>query len=107
MPIYEFECGGCGTFEVSRPMAALRPVEPCPRCRAEAPRVFSAFGLLRGKSQQGGARAGSGEPGAPKVVRSAAAGEERNEARTRRKAAPEARSQLQAAGHGRPWMMGH
>ncbi|WP_336489383.1 FmdB family zinc ribbon protein [Methylobacterium nigriterrae] len=40
MPIYDYECEGCGPFTAMRPMAQFRDPCACPECGAEAPRTF-------------------------------------------------------------------
>ena len=42
MPIYEYACETDGAFELTRPIGAQPPSSPCPVCRGEARRVFSA-----------------------------------------------------------------
>ena len=46
MPIYEYDCAGCGDFSVLRPMAERDQPCACPACGAAATRVIlSAPGL--------------------------------------------------------------
>jgi putative FmdB family regulatory protein len=47
MPVYAFDCGGCGPFEVVRPMADATSGARCPACGAEARRVFTPPGVAR------------------------------------------------------------
>ncbi|MDD5510006.1 MAG: zinc ribbon domain-containing protein [Dehalococcoidales bacterium] len=46
MPVYEYECTGCGArFELRRSIADSDSEVKCPRCGKERPRrVFSTFG---------------------------------------------------------------
>lgn len=45
MPVYAFTCEGCGTFELTRPMAESDSPARCPSCGASARRVFTPPGL--------------------------------------------------------------
>ena len=47
MPVYAFTCGGCGGFELTRPMTQAAAPAPCPTCGTEARRVFTPPGLAR------------------------------------------------------------
>jgi putative FmdB family regulatory protein len=47
MPVYVFSCRECGPFELSRPMAEVGAAAYCPKCLAEARRVFTPPGLTR------------------------------------------------------------
>ncbi|HEY0009227.1 MAG TPA: zinc ribbon domain-containing protein [Tepidisphaeraceae bacterium] len=42
MPLYEFECEECGTFDVFRPLSRAGEAAACPTCAAEASRVWCA-----------------------------------------------------------------
>ena len=42
MPTYEYRCETDGTFDVSLPMGTAGPTRPCPICRGDASRVFTA-----------------------------------------------------------------
>ncbi|WP_081747682.1 zinc ribbon domain-containing protein [Arthrobacter sp. Br18] len=42
MPIYEYRCARCSTFEVHHPMGAAPDVESCPVCRTPSKRRISA-----------------------------------------------------------------
>jgi putative FmdB family regulatory protein len=45
VPIYAFECGRCGPFDLSRPMARASDPVACPDCSAPARRRYTAPGL--------------------------------------------------------------
>ena len=47
MPAYDFICGGCGTFELRRPIEDAAAPATCPTCGAQARRRFAAPGLRR------------------------------------------------------------
>jgi putative FmdB family regulatory protein len=44
MPVYAFTCGGCGAFELLRPVADAATPARCPTCGSRARRVFTAPG---------------------------------------------------------------
>ncbi len=71
MPLYEFRCPRCGSFEAHRDLTHAGGPTPCPSCAAPAPRVYTAprtsprSGSLSGASRADRARidrARSGEP---------------------------------------------
>ena len=41
MPIYEYQCGKCGTFEVTQRMSDA-PLRRCPTCRSKVTKLLSA-----------------------------------------------------------------
>ena len=43
--IYAFTCGGCGGFDLARPMAQADTPATCPTCGGLARRVFTPPGL--------------------------------------------------------------
>jgi putative FmdB family regulatory protein len=45
VPLYAYDCAGCGPFEVARPMAEASLPGTCPACGAPARRVFTPPGL--------------------------------------------------------------
>jgi putative FmdB family regulatory protein len=45
VPIYAFTCAECGPFDVTRPSAEVAAPVACPRCGADARRVFTPPGL--------------------------------------------------------------
>ena len=45
MPIYAFTCEACGGFDVTRRSAEAAAPAACPRCGADAQRVFTPPGL--------------------------------------------------------------
>jgi putative FmdB family regulatory protein len=45
MPVYAFECGGCGPFEAWRPVSD--PDATCPSCGGPGRRVYSTFAVRR------------------------------------------------------------
>jgi putative FmdB family regulatory protein len=40
MPVYDYECGDCGAFTLTRPMAECGEPASCPECGAASPRAF-------------------------------------------------------------------
>ena len=47
MPVYAFDCAGCGEFEQLRPVADAAAPAHCPDCGTQGRRVFSAPALAR------------------------------------------------------------
>lgn len=47
MPVYEFHCHTCGSFEQWRPFEAAADPMTCPVCNAVARRVYSLPGLYK------------------------------------------------------------
>ncbi len=45
MPIYEYECRRCGTFEYSQSITAS-PLRRCPKCRSAVRKLVSASSFL-------------------------------------------------------------
>ena len=66
MPVYEYSCPTCGSFEAMRPMAEFdRPV-PCPGCGAQAPRELLSvpfFATTDGGSRYAGKERSANQPG--------------------------------------------
>ncbi|MHA7276401.1 FmdB family zinc ribbon protein [Arthrobacter sp. Hz1] len=50
MPIYEYRCPGCSTFEVISPMGATPDLQSCPACGQAARRKISAPNLSKAGS---------------------------------------------------------
>lgn len=46
MPLYEFKCENCGTFEEWRSMSAASEPMLCPICETVAKRIYSVAGLM-------------------------------------------------------------
>ena len=45
MPVYEFTCESCGSFDLVRPMDEAGAAAACPTCGVAARRVFTPPGL--------------------------------------------------------------
>jgi putative FmdB family regulatory protein len=45
VPLYAFDCAGCGPFELVRPMADAGAPCTCPACGTQARRLFTPPGL--------------------------------------------------------------
>jgi putative FmdB family regulatory protein len=45
MPVYEFSCGECGSFDLVRPVADVEAPAECPSCGTRARRRFTPPGL--------------------------------------------------------------
>lgn len=52
MPLYEYGCPACGSFELLLSMAAATREASCPGCGAPARRLVSAPGLSRANSAE-------------------------------------------------------
>ncbi len=62
MPLYEYECAGCGPFSAFRAMAEYAAPAACPKCGIEAPRAFFSLpAMIAGVSRP---TAGRDAPGA-------------------------------------------
>ena len=48
MPSYDYDCGRCGPFTESRPMAEFARPQPCPSCGDPAPRALTSPALAGG-----------------------------------------------------------
>ncbi|MGW7257477.1 FmdB family zinc ribbon protein [Streptomyces sp. NPDC054834] len=46
MATYEYSCSRCGAFDVRLPIGAAPARQRCPRCSAQARRVYSAPALV-------------------------------------------------------------
>jgi putative FmdB family regulatory protein len=57
MPTYDYDCGRCGPFSESHPMAEFDRAQPCPACGDSAPRALTLPAI-------GGAGAEAPNPGA-------------------------------------------
>lgn len=47
MPLYAYDCGDCGPFDLHRPLGEGGETGRCPACGAEGRRVFSPPALAR------------------------------------------------------------
>ncbi len=58
MPLYEYDCPGWGTFQLSRPLQERNLPAHCPRCQDEAERLIGApnLSLMSGASRTAFAR---------------------------------------------------
>jgi putative FmdB family regulatory protein len=91
MPLYEYSCPACGTFEASHPMAEAARPQACPACARLAGRILSAGHVGDGRSGGRGRRRTAREP---RLVRRA----ER----------PDVPAPTRTHAHAtRPWMLGH
>ncbi len=86
MPLYEFRCNECGTFDLWRSLAESNAPAACPTCDEPAKRIFSAPALLSGSLRV------KRENPEPTLVK-----------RDREPEKPKAKSHE----GGRPWMIGH
>ncbi|MBF8221546.1 FmdB family zinc ribbon protein [Halomonas sp. 328] len=95
MPIYEFDCPRCGSFDALLPMREREAPRPCPGCGTPAPRRLSAPRLAL----------------MPHARRQAHVTNERSAHEPKQRHgcghAPRERDTRPRAGRGRPWMLGH
>jgi putative FmdB family regulatory protein len=94
VPVYEFLCEDCGSFEQRRSLAAAGGPIPCPSCGREARRVYSMPNTRRMPAALSGAM-DRAEKSAhePEVVRRPAGGT--------------GSGKRHHQSHGRPWTLGH
>jgi putative FmdB family regulatory protein len=88
MPLYEYKCDVCGTFEQWRTLAEVSTPMLCPTCETVAKRVFSPPSV---NLNSGGLQLQSGEP---RVIK---------RSQDKEAATPGYSQQRQ----GRPWMVSH
>ncbi|MBF9198259.1 FmdB family zinc ribbon protein [Microvirga terrestris] len=53
MPIYDYECQGCGPFTAMQPMARFQDPCACPKCGAETSRAFLSAPAIASISPSG------------------------------------------------------
>lgn len=89
MPLYDYQCDGCGPFEMWHSMAETQTPKACPDCKLGATRIFTAPNISLGSSSLL-AKVGSSDP---RIVK---------------RAGEPAKPKNQSAKQGsRPWMLGH
>lgn len=91
MPLYEFLCEDCGSFERRRPFGESNDPTPCPDCGEHTRRVYSAPGVVSTSAAQKKARSLNERGAEPKLAK-------RREGE--KSAAPK-------PVRGRPWQIGH
>jgi putative FmdB family regulatory protein len=91
MPLYEYKCETCGSFEQWRMLAEAGTPMYCPTCQAVAQRIFSAPNV---NLNSGSVRLRGGEAKEPRVVKSS---------QDKEPATPKYSQQR----NGRPWMISH
>jgi putative FmdB family regulatory protein len=95
VPVYEFLCDDCGSFEQRRSFAAAGEPMACPSCGHEARRVYSMPNTRRMPAALSGAMDRSEKSAhEPKVIERPARGQ-RSSGKALRHS------------HGRPWTLGH
>ncbi len=86
MPLYEFRCNECGTFDQWRTLAECNHPANCPSCQSPAKRIFSPPTILSGSLRL------KTENSEPQLVK-----------RDRQPEQPKIKSHTD----GRPWMISH
>ncbi|OKH25438.1 FmdB family zinc ribbon protein [Chroogloeocystis siderophila] len=89
MPLYEFRCDTCGSFETWRSMAQASEPMLCPSCDTLAQRIYSVAGLILTPSTSLSRRIE--QSAEPKVQQRQS----------------QSHSHHHKHHHGRPWMIGH
>ena len=89
MPLYDYDCDRCGSFEVWHKMAETSVPRACPDCSAIATRIFTAPNISLGSGSLL-AKVGSSDP---RLVK--------------RQSEPAKPTNQSAKPGGRPWMLGH
>ncbi|MCG5053313.1 MAG: zinc ribbon domain-containing protein [Myxococcales bacterium] len=97
MPLYEYECDGCGEFTAMKMMAESAEPAACPECGKDAERILSASFVAGGPRR----RPPSAEPRLVRKVHDP----ERAAAKPKR-SAPTPKPKVPHH-HGRPWVVGH
>jgi putative FmdB family regulatory protein len=90
MPVYEFVCESCGSFETRRTFEEAGDPIPCPTCGTVARRIYSVPGIIRTPTALSNA-INRAEKSAhePEVAQRPVAGVAHQHS------------------HGRPWTLGH
>lgn len=90
MPLYEFRCDTCGSFEQWRRLEQASEPMLCPTCEVVAKRIYSVAGLIM----------------TPAVLRRRV--EQSVEPKVVKRSDPKhSKSHDHNHHHGRPWMIGH
>lgn len=92
MPVYEFRCEDCGTFEQLRNMSEASKPMLCPICQTTAKRIYSVAGLIKTPYALSSRIERSAEP---RVVSKSEIKKSENH------------KHHHDHHHGRPWMIGH
>ena len=102
MPVYDYHCAACGTFESNRPMKESSDPAACPQCKALTARVLVApsLNLMKASKRKAEIR-NEKSANAPEVV-----------TRITPDASHRAHGHHDAHDHrrhkpARPWMIGH
>ncbi|MCL1474931.1 FmdB family zinc ribbon protein [Argonema antarcticum] len=90
MPLYEFRCENCGTFEELRSMSEASEPMLCPICQTTAKRIYSVAGLIMTPYSLSSRIEQSAEP---RVVN--------------RSESKKPQTHKHHHHHDRPWMIGH
>ncbi len=112
MPMYEYECEGCGVFTALRSMSQSSLPADCEYCGATSPRILSAPKLaIMQKSQRMAHERNEKSAHAPEVRKRSSCGcAGAHTCKTSTKVNPEtgkAALQMQTKKTARPWMLAH
>lgn len=111
MPVYEYDCPGCGPFSALRSMAEFKAPHACPACGIEAPRVLITAPALAGMNPARRIAAETNERSSHEPKRSSGhgpgcgccSGAKSSKAAAAKKPA----SALKGFPSARPWMISH
>lgn len=121
MPLYDYECGNCGTFSAFRKMSESSLSVACGHCGGESERVISVpFFALMAKEKRGAYERNEKSAHEPKAIRRSSCGcsgaHTCNPKTSQFNATKENKIQSNQPGRGfqmqtkltaRPWMLGH
>jgi len=111
MPVYEYECTGCGEFSAIKPMSHAAEPCACPQCGTSSARKISAPFLagLPAPLRQAWERneKSAHEPVKARKSACGCSGAHTCHAKTSDAAAATPRVQQSTRRHQRPWMLGH
>lgn len=106
MPIYEYECRGCGPFDLQRPVALRNDAAACPSCAAIASRVMLSAPLLSSMHIATRTARERNERAAHEPVRSASHAPGCG-CCSRKVSLPRSGEPATRSSAGRPWMISH
>lgn len=122
MPIYDYECDGCGSFTELRKMSESEASVPCPQCGISSVRVITAPQLaILGKAQRSAYERNEKSAHEPKMARRSSCGchgthtcstpgkssQSKSSKPIQKAAAIAPGFEMQTKKSARPWMLGH
>ena len=122
MPIYDYQCDGCGSFTVLRKMSESEARVACPNCGISSVRVITAPQLaILGKAQRSAYERNEKSAHEPKMARRSSCGchgkhtcstagkssQSKSPKSIEKAAAIAPGFEMQTKKSARPWMLGH